>query len=552
MATQHNFDGKIIILPGVYSTIKSGFKNPPSPVAFGNLLIIDTGSGAGAGGGAGVKGTISKGTDAVYEFDNETDFQDFVEKNLYWLLADPFFKPLTENGIAAQGVSKITYIKAATTVPATMNFAVGSDTSDSVGNVGNLKIQVRSEGFVGNGALNLNSELSKGYAFKLVKGTIDSTKFTMNLYRGTFKGLDQNSNPIGGVAENDSKAELLVQSKEFKTLADLAAWMKTNFQFNKYFRYDETTSSIPAHDKVDIGDLHDYEDYTLASGGTETYDSQSFIDARDIAKNMAIDFVFADKFGVQSQHANNIALKNWITTEQKFKPQLYIASGTTVDDFNTLSLADAKFYDSQYVTVVHGGAKINKSNNTGFNVYDSYYKSANLLGREAGLEPQIPMTFKNISIDGETHILNELEQKKALVGGVLVTIPDNGDFEVLKGVNTLQNNEFTLNDDGTTHSKQLYRIAHQLNKEILITAKAELLKNPDGTNRNTLSDIDVQQWLKRFLQRKVAEPSRDNLIIKFQDITVTRESDAYNVSYKFTPNTEISFLFFTGLMIDIN
>jgi len=69
----------------------------------------------------------------------------------------------------------------------------------------------------------------------------------------------------------------------------------------------------------------------------------------------------------------------------------------------------------------------------------------------------------------------------------------------------LQKNTYLLNDDGTTHSKQLYRIAHQINKEIIITAKAELLKNPNGTNRNTLSELDVQQWVKRFLSSKVAQ-----------------------------------------------
>ena len=553
MSTQQNFDGKIIILPGVYSNIKSGFKNPPSPVAYGNLLIIDTGSGGPyGGGGAGIKGTISKGADAVYEFDNKADFQSFVERNLWYLLATPLFEPVTESNITAQGVSKITYIKAATTVPATMNFAVGQDASDSVGNVGNVKIQVRSEGPVGNGDLNSKNELGRGYAFKLIAGVLDSTKYIMNFYRGTFRGLDQNGDAIGGISENDSVGELLVQSKEFKTLSALATWMGTSSDFNKYFRYDAATSVFGIRDRVDIGDLHDYEDYTLATGGTENYDGQSFIDALEVAKNMNLDFVFADKYGADSQHQHNIDLAAWAVNDAKFKPQLYIASGNDADDFATVSIADAALYNSQQVTIVHGGAKINKNNNAGFSVYDSYYKAAILLGREAGLQPQIPLTFKNISIDGEVHILNELEQKKALNAGLLVSVPDNGNFEILKGVNSLQANEFLLNDNGTTHSKQLYRIAHQLNKEIVITAKNELLKNPDGTNRNTLSALDVQQWLKRFLFLKIAEPSKDNLILSFQDVTVTRQADAYYVSYKFVANTEISFLFFTGLLIDVN
>lgn len=548
MPTQQNFDGQIIIIPGVYSNIKSGFKNPPSAVAYGNLLIIDTKGGA--GGGAGVNGTITKGSDAVYEYDNIADFQSFVEKGFWYLLSNPLFQPFTANGTSVPGVSKITFIKAATTAPATINFTVGADTSDSVGNAGNVKIQVRSEGLVGNGALNTVSELSKGYAIKLSSGVIDPSKFIMNFYRGTFKGLDQNSNPIDGIAEVDSKAELLCQSKEFNTLSVLVDWMEKSLNFNKFFKYDSTTSVIPVHDKVDVGDLHDYLTYKLASGGTESYSSSDLTKALLVAKNLNVDFVFADDYGVDSQSSNNQAIYSWVKDTQKYKPQLYIASGTISSDFDTVSIADTVFYNNQCVTIVHGGTKINSKN--GVYSYDSYYTAANLLGREAGLEPQIPLTFKNIGINGLTHVLNDTEQKQALNAGLLVAIPESGAFECLKGVNCLQENDFLLNDNGTTHSKQLFRIAHQLNKEIVITAREELLKAQNGVNRNTLSETDVQQWTKRFLQRKVAEPTKDNIILSFQDVEVTRQSDGYFISYKFAPNTEISFLFFSGLILDVN
>lgn len=551
MSTQHNFDGKIVILPGVYSNIKSGFKNPPSPVAFGNLLIFDTGSGAGAGGGAGTSGTITNGGDSVYEFDNIQDFKGFIEKGLWYLLSDPLFTPLTENGISAQGVAKITYIKAATTVPATINFAVGGDISDSVGMVGNAKIQIRSEGLVGNGALNVNSELSKGYALKMFKGILDSTKFYINFYRGTFRGLNQNGDPIGGITEANSIAELLVQSPEFNTLAVLVAWMKSNPDFNKYFRYDAATSVNPVHDVIDATTQADYANYTLAAGGTEVYSSAALQNALLIAKKFNVDFVLCDNYGVNSQSQNNKDITNWAINTSKFKPQVYIASGTNSSDLTT-SLVDTAFYNSQQVTVVHGGSKINKTNNQGFNVYDSYYTAANDLGREAGLQPQIPMTFKNISVDGLTHTMNDTEQIKALNGGLLVVIPDNGQFEILKGVNSLQQNTFLLNDDGTTSSKQLYRIAHQLNKILIIDAKSELLKDPNGVNRNTLSATDVLQWTKKKLAQQQASATNDNLILSFQDVVVVRQSDAYYITYKFVANTEISFLFFTGLMIDIN
>jgi hypothetical protein len=552
MATQQNFDGKIIVLPGVYSSIKSGVKNPPAALSYGNCLVIDTGSGAGAGGGAGVNGTNTNGADAEYEFDNPSDFKNFTERGIWYLLADPLFTPLTENNINAPGVSKITYIKAAATTPAAMSFAVGGDASDSAGMIGHINIQIRSEGIVGNGVKNgLNGDLSKGYAFKLVAGVMDATKVIMNFYRGSFKGLDQNGSPIGGIAEASSVAQLLLQSPEFNTTAALVAWMKTNPDFNFYFRYDATGSALPTHDVIDATTLADYVNYTLASGGTEVYSNAALQTVFEVAKKMNIDFIICDNYGANSQVQNNKDIVNFAINTQKFKPQVYIASGTLAADLST-SLADAAYYNSQQVTIVHGGAKINKSNNQGFNVYDSYYTMANDCGREAGLAPQIPLTFKNISVDGLTHTMNDTEQTKALNGGLLVIISDDGNFEFLKGVNSLQANTYLLNDDGTTHSKQFYRIAHQINKTLIIDAKKEILKNPDGTNRNTLSETDMQQWTKKKLQQLQAEPTKDNLILSFQDVLVTRQADAYFISYKFVANTEISFLFFTGTAIDIN
>lgn len=553
MATQQNFDGKILILPGVYSNIKSGIKNVPNAVAYGDLLILDTGSGANAGGGSGINGTITKGPDSVYEFDNIDDFRDFVEKGSWWLLASPLFRPLVENGLASPGVSKITYIKCATTVPASMTFQPqGADSSNSLGGGGKVTIQVRSEGVVGNGILNTNGQLSRGYAFNMESGIRDTSKFILKFYRGTYKGLDQNGLPLDGIAEENCKAELICQSKEFTYVDELIAWMKSDRKFNKYFRLNEALTDAYGDGLVDAADKTAYTVATLASGGTETFNSSDLDDALLIAKNLPIDFIFADKWGAESYHANNVKIANWIADESKFKPQMYVASGSVQADL-PVSIQDAADYDSQYVTVVHGGPKkASRFNGTGFSPYDSYYKAAVLLGREAGLQPQIPLTFKAISIEGERHPMNDTERIKALSAGLLVTVPDSGRFEVLKGVNSLQDNDQMLNANGTTHSKQLYRIAHQINKELIITAKRELLNNPAGVNRNSLSELDVLQWTKNFLARKTASPTSDNLILSYQDVSVSRNSDAYSVTYAFTANTEISFLFFTGYLLDAN
>lgn len=553
MATQQNFDGKIIKLPGVYSNVLSGIKSIPATVAYGDLIIFDTGSGAGSGGGAGISGTITTDGDSVYEFDNIEDFRRFCEKGPWWLLAQPLFKPLDENGQTLPGVSKITYIKCAATTPAVMRYSpTGIDSSDSAGG-GDIYIQVRNEGLVGNGVLNSNDVLSRGYAFKVKAGVRDTAKFIMEFYRGVYKGIEPINNlPYDFVTEENVKAELVCQSKEYSNAGELINWMLTNQKFNESFRYDGDASDANLTDTIGAGDLTAYADYTLASGGTESYSDNDLTQALLIAKNIPADFVLCDKWGSNSTHANNLTIIDWAVNEAKFRPQVYFASGSTKSEF-AISKADAVETDNQAVSCVHGGPKISsRRNGTGFNLYDSIYKAANLLGREAGVPAQVPLTFKAISINGERHPLNENEKIEALDSGLLVTHNESGRFEVLKGVNTLQDNEEMLNPDGKTHSKQLYRIAHQLNKGLIITAKRELLNDPNGVNRNTLSALDVQQWTKGYLEKQKAIPTADNLILSYRDVIVTRVADGYKIGYGFESNTEISFLMFTGLMLDVN
>lgn len=108
-----------------------------------------------------------------------------------------------------------------------------------------------------------------------------------------------------------------------------------------------------------------------------------------------------------------------------------------------------------------------------------------------------------------------------------------------------------LNTDGTSHLISLKRIAAQLNKELEINAKVQLLGNQEaGPNRATLTASVVQNWVQEFLKRRTATPTTDNLILSFQDITATFEADVLRVGYSFVPNFEINKLFITGLIID--
>lgn len=122
MASTVIFSNRQITLPGAYSTIVSGENNPARNLDYGKVLIIDTGVfGTGFGGGAGINGTISQGQDAIYTFDNISDFRSFVKGGMYWKIAEALFTPDPSNP-AAVGVSEILFVRAAKTTPAKLTF----------------------------------------------------------------------------------------------------------------------------------------------------------------------------------------------------------------------------------------------------------------------------------------------------------------------------------------------------------------------------------------------------------------------------------------------
>lgn len=549
MATSYNFDGSIVKLPSVRSVVKSGQVNPTLDLSYGSLLVIDTGRlGASWGGGAGISGTLETGKDTLYEFDSLTDFRNHVKGGLWWKLAKPLFIP---SNVGINGISKIIYIRAAATVPAELTYTFTGDGngSESVVNGGTITLQVRDEGLIGNGSLNSDDELQKGYAGKMFAGVNDTSKFILKFYRGTFRGTDSTNNTTyDNISAADTEPEFLVQSPEFSDFQEFIDWAKDDFTFNTYFKVK--TSSTNGDGTVDNYDLLDNDEYKLASGGTETYSSTHLETVLDAIKEIDYSFILADDYGSNAQSANNFKIYNHVVNDSKFKPELYIAGGDAVGDFAQSKL-DAAFYDKDTVTVVHGAPKIASRTGNGFFTYPSIYKAAICLGREAGKEPQIPLTFKDIAIDGEQHPLTDKEAVQALDAGLLVSRLQGGRFEIIKGVNSLQKNKFLVNDDGSTHSKQIKRITRQLNKEIIVNAENQLLRDEDGVNRNTLSALDVKKWLQRYLKRKIATPQSDNLILDFQNITVTRQGDAYRVNYEFTPNSEINFIFVEGLIISV-
>lgn len=234
MATPITVRGKSVTRPGVYSEIKSGIQNTPLALPYGNIVIIDTGLANDFAAGSGINGSLSQGQNSIFGFDNIADFRNFVKGGYLWLLAEPLFKP---DGNRSNGVSKIYYIKAATTQHAEIAFTVAN---------GLFTFQTLDEGTGANGVLT-SGNLSKGYGVKILTGIQDISKFFVQFYVGTFKGLDSmNSNtPYDGVPAATSVPRLVCQSVEVSGVAELLQWCSTSNDFITNFKVKSGSTSHP-------------------------------------------------------------------------------------------------------------------------------------------------------------------------------------------------------------------------------------------------------------------------------------------------------------------
>lgn len=658
MATEFNFNGRLIKLPGAYSQIKSGVNNAPLDFSYGNVLIIDKSEDNVFGGGSGVAGQINQGIDTIYKFDNLTDFRQFIRGGELWDKALPLFRP---NGPGSLGISNLYYMRALTSVAATLAIAWSGGGT----NGGTLAVRTRHEGLVGNGVLgdetrasqtieitaignpadtitatanainvgvytsngtdslaaaaaalaqdinnntyqgaahgysatvnntilrvyapvNLGTTanaysfavgvtgiatatvggalmaggvdgttLTRGMSMTMDAGSVNPAKYVIKFWRGTFTGLDNELHPYDAIAESATVPELVATSPEFDNVQEVIDWMGVDFDFNNNFEL--TASSVLGTGVVDAADLAATTGNQLLSGGTQTYNTARVDEILDAVKTLDYTFVYSMDGGANAQSVDNGKILAHLASEARFEKFLVVGGGNDKNEFNSLSIGTANFYNSDRVITVHGGCYVNSNQvGTGLKAKDSRYKAAHVLGRLAGIEPQTPVTFKGMGYAGEVHSMTESEKETALDEGVLATgyNGDIGAFVVIAGINTLQRNKFVVNEDGTSYLISLKRIAAQLNKEIEINATIQLLGNQTaGPNLSTLDAEIVKAWLKGYLKKKTATSTTDNLIISFQDITVTREQDAYKINYAFVPNFEINKLFFTGFILDPN
>lgn len=536
MATEFNFNGKLIKLPGSYATVSSGVNNPPLSLSYGNVLIIDKDDSSLFGGGAGIKGELADGKDAIYGFDNIRDFRKFVGGGDLWDLAKPLFRP---NGPGYPGVSILWYVRALETTAGSLTLNLTN---------GNVVLKTKHEGIVANGVVQ-SGVLTQGFAVTLETGTIDPNKFRFKFWRSGYKGVDENNILYDGISATDSQAILVAASPEISTIDEFVEWATIDYDFNNNFKL--ISGSGGAITSADVTSLAGYQ---LFSGATQTYSTDRIDEVLDAVKTLDYSNILSMDSEADAVSVDNLKILAHLHQEARFDKTIVIAGGNDRNTFHSQSIAAANTLNSEKAVLVHAGC-IENDVNVGERYKNSKYHAAYVLGRVAGLPPQTPPTFKALAYAGERHKMNDKELTLALDNGVLTTHYDDDlkSFVITQGITTLKNNKNVVNPDGTSHSWQLMRIAAQLNKEIIVNAKIDLLGNQhQGPNRATISPEVVAEWTKSYLKKRTATSTQDNLILSFQDVTVEIKQDAYCIDYGFVPNFEVNKLFFTGLILDPN
>lgn len=543
MATSHYFNQKTIKLPGVYSSVKSLSGTPIVSTPYGKAIIVNVNPDNSYGGA--INGELTKGADSLYKVRTLSEAQNLLRGGSLYHITRPLFKPSKTPGV--NGISELYYINALTTTAPKFTFSFSTAT---------FIIKVKDEGTTSNGVnVSAGTGLSTGYGVTIESGIRDAAKFIFKFWRGTFKGNYTDNISYNEITKEASKPELVCQSPEVANLSQLVAWMNSDEAFNYGFEIGTYTDTTPTSYAFVAGDKTDSGEFILAAGATSTYASTDLEDVLTSIKSLDFSVLILNEKVGDSGSNDTIAtrLQYFIVNEVKGEKFLALAGKSTgaASDL-AANIALAKTYNSDRVWLTHGTVRKNSMiAPNGYRKFDSIYLNALMVGRILGLPPQVPGTFKNLDIDGIVNPLNDLQKEDCLDSGVLTAYYDEelNDFVILRAINTLQNNTILQNPDGTSFSIQLTRISAQLNSDLIVNAKRTIFSRQDGTNRFTLSPEYLRDWTNTFLSSKVATETVDNLIIEYGEINVTREGDAYKVTYKFSPNNEIAFMFFTGYSI---
>lgn len=541
MAEKVLFDNKIFTEPATSARTIGGVKGSGSINDAGKICIIDTGSMASYGGGktshtgAGVKLNKDEYINVVR---SAREMKELVKGGIWWDLADYIFNP----SIGGTPPSEVYIIRVS-------RGAVAAETI-TVAATGAMVINTKEMGLSANGSG--SPTLSKGYGWKLKAGEIDAAKYILEFYIGSYPGvIGATTQTYGGITEAQAQdaPRLIVKSAEVTGLDGFEAWAATSEEFQKYFTIvsntdNGTTGLFAAGDITTYGTLNNY-----FASATESYATATDLD--DVLEDIVdLDntFFLCDEYNANAAGTKNVKIHSFVVNNAEFKKFLIIGGSDNSTNMATQSKTPASTFDSRYAIVCHGGIEVPYELNPGLIIQKpSIYKAALVAGRLGGLQPQGSITWKDLRITKETHVLTKNERIELLQAGVLHTRVVDGKIVVNQGVNTKQDNTQLISVDGSSYEISIERIGAHLNR-ILQEGSAKIFI---GSNLATVTEADLVDYTESTLSKQMAIPGlQDGMITSFQNITATRTGSTWEVSYEYQANSPINKVFFTSVIID--
>lgn len=539
MSTVVNFQGKKCIEPGSYAAV---VYNPTSVVnvaEFGNVMIIDTGLSLATvngqqtefAGGSGVKGELNQGLKSVYQFDNYEDFLAFMGGGLVGDIANKIFTP--RDGVA--GAPKLFYVRAATTTAAKITLTL------SEGNT--LVFTCKNEGLAGNG-IAVDGTVKVGYAAKVIAGD-GLNKFKIQIIKGTYKGADEYGEPYGAYSLAESTPDILVESDDLGTLGEAYEWAMNDKIISANFNVSKTGTDSTALKVIA---------QTLASGGTTTFlNDGEYADVLEAIEELDITFFLCTNknasAGAGVNAETNGKLFTFIKQDAKFSEHMFVPGGEDDTDLfgdSNSSQSIAKYFNSDQVVVVHGAPIVNRKDGNGTKKLPTIYLAAAIMGLNAGMAAQTPLTFKQVGYQSFAYDLKKREREKALQAGIMHVRNVSGYWCVNQGVTTLQNNKQTIAPDGQSLELSISLIKAQINKELILEGQVRFT----GNTAAQASPESVKNFTETKLASLVARPGEDNLLISWKNVGVTGRNSDYFITYDFVPNVPVNKTFFIGNMLD--
>lgn len=537
MATVVNFHGKNYIEPGSYAATVYNPTSVTNVAEFGNVMIIDTGLAKNGeyefAGGSGVKGELNQGLKSVYQFTNYEDFLGFMGGGMVADLAKSIFTPLA----GSAGAPKVYYVRAATTTSAKIKLEVAPTNG--------LTFVCKNEGIAGN-AVEKEGVLKTGYSAKIIAGNSEST-FKLQVFKGSYMGEDEAGESYGTKSLSEAVPNLLIESPDFKTLEELFVWCKGNKYVLSNFvvSMDGTgVTALKAVPKVSsIGGTSEY------LSGTEYNDVLESISELDVTFFLTTNLNAAEGKGVDAE--TNAKLFTHLKQSAKFTGFMFVSGGETESDlFGTSNSSEsiAKFFNSGQCVVTHGAPLVQRKDQNGTKKLPTIYLTAAIIGLNAGMAAQTPLTFKRVAYQSFTYDLKKRERELALQAGIMHVRNVSGYWCVNQGVTSLLDNKKTIADDGQSYELSVELIKAQLNKELMVEGQTRFT----GQTTAQSSPESVKNFTETKLASLLAYSGSDNLLLNYKNVKVVAKDGDYYITYDFVPNVPVNKTFFVGNVLDFS